>query len=367
MIHGKILDTQGKPVAGVQVAVTTVGGFNGNSVDRFLSAWTNRMFSFVWPEGDRNLWQEGGAIAPATTDADGRFNLAGTGAERLVHLHTSGAGTATADWRVVNRPGFNATPYNETARKQSPIIVSGSGDSVPVLHGPEPVFVVDPGKVIRGVVEFSSTGKPWPGVEVHRNGTSATTDAAGRYEIPGVHKHNSYRLRVNADLSAGLLGREVTVPDTDAYSPVEADIAVTRFTQTAVLTGRLIDAATGKGIRGEIHLAALAGNAFVRMLPLHDYNHSTSTAEDGTFRIVTIPGPVLLMGGVDCTGRLRDRRIARSSTRVRQPTPGSILSISRPAIPEPTPPPTADSQVYTAAFARSSRSNRARRSSRTLP
>ena len=27
--------------------------------------------------------------------------------------------------------------------------------------------------------------------------------------------------------------------------------------------------------------------------------HSTSTAEDGTFRIVTIPGPVLLMGGVD--------------------------------------------------------------------
>ncbi|HKI18388.1 MAG TPA: carboxypeptidase-like regulatory domain-containing protein, partial [Isosphaeraceae bacterium] len=36
-----------------------------------------------------------------------------------------------------------------------------------------------------------------------------------------------------------------------------------------------------------------------RMLPFLDYNHSTSTAEDGTFRIVTIPGPLLLMGGVD--------------------------------------------------------------------
>ncbi len=35
------------------------------------------------------------------------------------------------------------------------------------------------------------------------------------------------------------------------------------------------------------------------MLLFHDYDHATSTAEDGTYRIVTIPGPVLLMGGVD--------------------------------------------------------------------
>ena len=118
VIHGKIVDTQGKPVAGVQVAVTIVGVSNGNSADRFLSAWTNRMYSFLWPEADRNLWQEGGAIAPATTDAEGRFTLAGTGAERLVHLHTSGAGSAAADWRVVNRPGLSATPYNETAQAE---------------------------------------------------------------------------------------------------------------------------------------------------------------------------------------------------------------------------------------------------------
>ena len=170
---------------------------------------------------------------------------------------------------------------------------------MPVLHGPEPVFVVDPGKVVRGVVRDAGTGKRlWPGVEVHCNGTSATTDAAGRYEI-GVHKDDSYSLRVNADVTAGLHGGEVRVPDSGDYAPVTSDIAVTRVTQTAVITGRLIDAATGKGIRGDIHLAALADNAFARMLPFHDYDHSASTAEDGTFRIVTIPGPVLLMGGVD--------------------------------------------------------------------
>jgi RNA polymerase sigma factor (sigma-70 family) len=300
VIHGKIVDTQGKPVAGVQVAVTTVGAFNGNSVDRFLSAWTNRMISIRWPDADRNLWPAVGAIAAATTDADGRFRLAGTGAERLVRLRASGAGSAAAYWFVVNRPGFNATPYNETARKQSPINVFVSGHlPTPVLYGPEPVFVVEPGKVIRGVVRDAGTGKPWPGVEVHCNANSATTDAAGRYEIRGVPKDNSYWLEVYTDLSAGLPGLQVRVPDTDGYTPVAADIALTRFTQTAVITGRLIDAATGKGIRGDIHLAALADNAFARTLPHRHYDHSTSTAEDGTFRIVTIPGPVLLMGGVD--------------------------------------------------------------------
>ena len=219
-----------------------------------------------------------------------------------MHLHASGAGKPPPPTgRVVNRPGFNATPTIETGASRASIIVSGSGHSAssPVLYGPEPVFVVEPGKVIRGVVRDAGTGKPWPGVEVHCNANSATTDAAGRYEIRGVHKDNSYSLWVHADLSAGLLGRQVTVPDTDDYAPVAADIAVTRATQASVITGRLIDAATGKGIRGDIHLAALADNASARMLRYHHYDHSTSTAEDGTFRIVTIPGPVLLMGGVD--------------------------------------------------------------------
>ena len=371
VIRGKIVDTQGKPVAGVQVAVTTVGAFDGNSVDRFLSAWTNRMFSYQWPEADRNLWQEGGAIAPATTDAEGRFTLAGTGAERVVHLHTSGAGSAAADWRVVNRPGFNATPYNETARKQSPIIVSGSGHPpAPVLHGPEPVFVVDPGKVARGVVRDAGTGKPWPGVEVHCHGNSATTDAAGRYEIRGVPKDNSYWLRVNADLSAGLLGQRVTVPDTDGYAPVAADIAVTRVTQTAVINGRLIDAATGKGIRGDIHVAALAGNAFARMLPsllqrllcLQHVNRGGRHLPDRDH-----PRPRIAHGrrGLPMVARGTGVSLAQVQAGDGRPRVSSVFPGR--AIPEPTPQPTADSQVCREALARSSRSNRARRSSRTLP
>jgi hypothetical protein len=66
-----------------------------------------------------------------------------------------------------------------------------------------------------------------------------------------------------------------------------------------VITGRLIDSSTGRGVCGEVHVDILAGNKFARANPDLEPTPSVSTAEDGTFRIVTIPGPVLLMGGVD--------------------------------------------------------------------
>jgi hypothetical protein len=194
VIRGRIVDTQGKPVAGVKVGVTNIGAFDASSVDSFLAAWTNRMISWQWPGGDKTLWQESGVITAATTDADGRFDLAGTGAERVVSLHVSGAGIADAGLRVVNRQGFNPTTYNEATRKQSPIIVSGPDQPVPVLYGPAPVFVVDPGKVIHGVVQEAGTGKLWQGVDVHCQGLSAKTDAAGHYEILGLGKTSSYHL-----------------------------------------------------------------------------------------------------------------------------------------------------------------------------
>jgi RNA polymerase sigma factor (sigma-70 family) len=299
VIRGRVVDTQGKPVGGVQVGVPHLHAFDANSVAPFLAAWANRMYSFQWPHGDKEFSQEGGAITAATTDADGRFALAGAGAERVVSLRLSGAGIAETRVSIVNRPGFNPTPINELTRKQSPIIISGPDQPVPALYGPNPVFVVECGKVIRGVVREAATGKPWPGVEVLCHGLSTKTDAAGRYEIRGVGKANGYGLWVRTNLAAGLLGRHVTVADTNGYAPVTADIAVARVTQTVVVTGRVIDSSTGKGIRGEVHLGILAGNKFARAHPELEYIDSVSTAEDGSYRIVTIPGPMLLMGGLD--------------------------------------------------------------------
>ena len=115
VIHGKIVDTQGKPVAGVQVAVIAVGAFDGNSVDRFLSAWTNRMFSFqLAGRGQEPL--AGTRRHCRGHDRCGRAVSSrgnGCGAARP-SAHVGGR-QRPAYSHVVNRPGFNATPYNETA------------------------------------------------------------------------------------------------------------------------------------------------------------------------------------------------------------------------------------------------------------
>src|SRR5262249_53221476 len=106
-----------------------------------------------------------------------------------------------------------------------------------------------------------------------------------------------YELAVGSDPGAGLLGRRVTVPDTAGYEPVTADIAAARG---VVVTGRIIDAATGRGLRGFATVGVLSDNPFARrpaFAGANPYADFRDTAEDGTFRVVTIPGPVLLMGG----------------------------------------------------------------------
>jgi RNA polymerase sigma factor (sigma-70 family) len=307
VIRGRVVDTEGNAVVGARVALASVGVYPGHSVDPFLAERKTRMSQWGSAPGVNALYQGGGFLDAVTTGAGGRFTLAGTGAERVVSLRVSGAGRADTELYVVNREGFDPKPYNESANNQVPVIRSGPDHFVPLLHGPDPVIVVEAGKIIRGVVREADTGKPRPGAKVFltRQGShhlplgylSGTADAAGGYEIRGARKATPYELRVFGDRGEGLLDSRVTVPDTDGYQPVSADVTVGRVPQGAVVTGRVIDAATGRGTRGTVWVGIPFDNPIARAHPGHDYSAHVSTAEDGTFRIVTVPGPVLLMGG----------------------------------------------------------------------
>src|SRR5262249_19338313 len=91
--------------------------------------------------------------------------------------------------------------------------------------------------------------------------------------------------------------------DTPGYTPITIDLAVKRG---VIVTGRVIDKGTGKPIPGFAMTDALHANPFVKDYPEYDSSAwvtSAKTGPDGTFRIVTFPGPVILMGGPD-TNRL---------------------------------------------------------------
>jgi RNA polymerase sigma factor (sigma-70 family) len=329
VIRGRVIDTQGKPVSGVRVTVERLVAHESGSLEPFLDGWKKMPFASRLPDGVKGLGRAAGSLWDVTTDAEGRFAVAGAGAERLVSLRVHGGGVADAGLLVANRDGFDPKPYNAAARKAFP---PGPRRGPPrlVLDGPDVLVVAEPEKRVRGVVTEANTGRPRAGVEVmlarkEATGTlpalSATTDAAGRYEIRGARKAGSYTLRVRSDPAAGLLGRRVIVPDTDGYRPVTADVGVAKG---VVVTGRVVNTATGRGVRGFVTVGVLTDNPNFRSRPEYtglDEPESQETAADGTFRVVTIPGPVLLMGGPDAAPG-PDRHVRGARFRPPVPDPG---------------------------------------------
>src|SRR5581483_5340107 len=90
--------------------------------------------------------------------------------------------------------------------------------------------------------------------------------------------------------------------DTAGYQPIRADI---RVKKGVIITGKIIDQATGKSVPGYAAAAVLADNPFVKEYPEMSSSSLDGDREytdgDGPFRIVSLPGPVLLMVNFDYT------------------------------------------------------------------
>ncbi|HEY7427080.1 MAG TPA: sigma-70 family RNA polymerase sigma factor [Gemmataceae bacterium] len=313
-IRGQVVTTEGKPVAGVRVAVRLIRVYANNSLDSFPTAWAKRRGNSETPEGIKNLWGESAVLFTTTTDADGSFVLRGIGAERVVFLNIVGSGIASTERRVINRDGFDAKPYNQELRNRSPGKVQWGPWTM--MSGPDVSIVAEREKIIRGVVKDADTGKGVAGAKVclvagdEGNDVfrgllalplDTRTDAEGRYEIRGALMSKSYLLQVTRDRDRAYLGCAVRVTDdTHGYQPFTANLSVKKG---VIVTGKIIDKSTGKPVPGYVENAVLNGNPFVKNYPTDSrgFISHAETGKDGTFREVVIPGPVLLMGGVNWT------------------------------------------------------------------
>jgi hypothetical protein len=226
-----------------------------------------------------------------------------------------GGGIAEHTILVVNREGFDPAPINRVAEEMRRR--DGRSNS-PTLAGPQPTIVAEAEKVIRGVVKETDTGKPRAGVRVTFDQDdyprlprlSAVTDAEGRYEIRGAKRAAVYHLAVPRDTADGMLGRTVEVPDnTIGLEPQTAYIGVTKG---VLLTGRVLNVATGKPVPGFACVGILAGNTAVRSRPEHadpDCYDEVRTDAGGVFRTVVVPGRILLMGGPRRSGNGGDESV----------------------------------------------------------
>jgi protocatechuate 3,4-dioxygenase beta subunit len=316
-IRGRLIDTQGKPVAGASVTVRHLSGY-GDTMDGFLTAWQKRPVDAHAPQSnwfvsfrswDNRKPADAGDMFAAVTDKDGRFTIAHLGSERLVNLHIRGSGIAEAAVAIILRAGFDPTPYNRETLEKLKSRYSELGYH-PMLYPPDTAVVAEAEKPIRGVVKETATGKPQAGVTVkfgdprdHRApALTATTDANGRYEIHGAKKTNEYELSIKRDPKTGMIGRTVKLRDTPAYEPIVADIGVAKG---IVLTGRLLDDQTGDPVAGYVCVGVLVDNESAKVHPEFDspdcYDFADAK-ENGIYRTVVPPGPVLLMAGIRPTG-----------------------------------------------------------------
>jgi len=263
-IKGRVVDPQGRPVAGARVQVER------------LTAGAN-IYGSLW----RTAWA--GWLDNLTTDKDGRFVLTGIGRDRQAVLHIS-APTIEHVLRWV----------------RTDAVVDGKPVDCASIE-----VIAKPTKPIVGTIRAKDSGQPLAGVVVYggerayRRGVRAVTDADGRYRLVGMPKAGQYEVTVYPPIPLGYVGTRKFAADTEGLSPLSVDIELRRGIEVRV---RFIDKVTRKPVRGHVQTTPLCDNPYYAEaefepgdIPTREWFRRYAPDMDGVFRVVTYPGPSLLM------------------------------------------------------------------------
>jgi RNA polymerase sigma factor (sigma-70 family) len=298
-ITGQVVDLEGKPVRDATVRVLQVMA----SPDEDLGPWLEATKDKTAPVRDRstNLEQQylsrytTAPQAVVTTDAAGRFRITGVGRERLAILQLDGPTIASQYLRVRTRPGDAfEVPWMEAEPEY------GTPRMAHTYYGSDFRHVAAPTKPVVGVVRDKDTKKSLAGVTVQseklahnpvhgRHIVRTTTDAQGRYRLVGLPTGAGNRIKVVPPRDLPYVAPEVEVPDSPGLDPVTVDVELKRGVW---IEGKLTDKVTGKPLRGSLMYLVRDNNphqgdylGFYGGLP------GVSTNDDGTYRIVGLPGP----------------------------------------------------------------------------
>ncbi len=300
-LHGRIIDTEGQPVVGARVALNGVYA-SSRGLDPFLTAWKQE-----WGMAPERLEQHlhtPGAPLGATTDKEGRFELRAVGKEQVALIEVTAPAISALQLWVVNRDGFDAAPYNDAATGRIPARLRIPGQ-IPTLTGPDFTQVAESSLSIEGTVFTGESRTPVADANVfaltgYDAGANAKSDAQGRFRLQGLPRGRELLVTIRpAGEESDLLKRTIPVSAPPGETTVRVDVELRRG---VVLTGRVVDPTTGAGVQSGIRIVPLPGNSHVDRPGYDGYQRDhtmSSTAADGRFRIVAVPGPIVLMAQAD--------------------------------------------------------------------
>ncbi len=292
-IQGRVIDLEGKPIAGATVRVAQVSEpRHGDVAPFFEGVKARKNLNEVFGE---QLVRVGGwrgasvLFPPLTTGADGRFRLNGVGRERLALLRVEGSNLETVSLYVATRPMETVAVRDRGRRRR---------DDVAALHGATFVHAAAPARPVVGTVRDKDTGRPIPGAIV-RASTDVSVldfptdfpvvaDKEGRYRFNGLSPTRAHLLRAEPpDGEPYHTALESVDPATDG-TLATVDFALKRGVW---ITGRVFDTTTGKPARAQVRYHVFKDNPHLKDVPGGvGGDFLFVNPEDGTFRLVGLPG-----------------------------------------------------------------------------
>jgi RNA polymerase sigma factor (sigma-70 family) len=286
-IAGRILDLQGRPVVGATITRGEIRGAFNEDIKPYL-----KMLQEDGREASQHRFEKvyarmyglPGRPASVTTNSDGRFRLTGIGRDRIVDL-------------VVEGPTIQNARITAMTRAAAAVSTPKGIPISRTIYGATFEHLIPPGRALTGVVRDKRTGQPLAGIEVGGTGTGArtTTDAEGRYTLPGFPKGKSYGLMVLAGHRPPYFVTCVAAPDTAGLDPLRVDVdCVPGIPMRLKVTER----ETSRPVTGAVVFYwPIYPNPHVREVPGYEpvraggaYNSGIAQA-DGTYLLGVLPGP----------------------------------------------------------------------------
>jgi beta-lactamase regulating signal transducer with metallopeptidase domain len=305
-INGRLVDLEGRPVAGASVRILQLYTIPDPKDRREAGA---RPGAYEFPYG-KSLGLEGEPALPGgvVTDGDGRFRIEGLGIDVLAWLNLSGPTIALKKVKVMTRP------MDRVAGDRQDLETAGVDE--PGIYGADCTIVVPSSRPIEGIVRDLETKEPIPGATVTaaqvagstlniEGQITARTDADGRYRLVGLPKANGHKVSVYPPLDRPyFITQYIEVPAGPGLDPVPFDIELRRGIW---ITGRVLNARTSEPVAASVDYFPLLANEHAK-----DYRNFRGeiswsidiktryrTDADGRFRVVGLPGRGVLTARSD--------------------------------------------------------------------
>jgi len=285
-IAGRILDLQGRPVVGAKVTRGTIEAEGAEGIERYLKLLRDDPSRSGNHRFARTYWGYAlpGRSSNVVTDVQGRFRLTGIGRDRIVRLAIEGPNMHYTTITAMTRGAATASTPNDILKSND--IYTAAFD-----------YLISPGRVLTGVVRDKRTRRPLAGVEVSGDRTNArtTTDAEGRYSLPGFPKGKSYGLIVSAGDKPPYFMTFQVVSNAVGLDPIKADVECLPGIPMRL---KPIDKETGQPPkRAEVTYWPLHPNPHTREVSGYARNEVLGSSsvgvrqDDGTYLLGVLPGP----------------------------------------------------------------------------